>query len=250
MSVRPLPLLSAPVLPVFEDARSLALSKQLARIAKSDITVLITGETGTGKEMIARCVHDGSARAQAPFVAVNCGALSPTLMESELFGHDKGAFTGAAGSKPGWFEAAHGGTIFLDEVGDLPLGAQVHLLRVLQEREVVRLGARRPIPIDVRIIAATNAELESAVSEGRFRQDLYYRLNVARVALAPLRDRPGDILPLARHFLARHAERLSIAPPELTREAIGALLAHPWLGNIRELENAIQRALALTIDGR
>ncbi|WP_394843803.1 sigma 54-interacting transcriptional regulator [Pendulispora brunnea] len=235
---------------VFEDVRSVELLKRLDRIAPSDIPVLVTGETGTGKEIVARYVHDGSGRARGPFVAVNCGALSPTLMESELFGHEKGSFTGALSSKPGWFEVAHGGTLFLDEVGDLPLSAQVKLLRVLQEREVVRIGARRPIPIDVRVISATNAELETAVAQGRFREDLYYRLNVAHAPLLPLRERIGDILPLARHFLGLYAKRFGIDHVEFTKEAMAHLRAHPWPGNIRELENAVQRALAMATDGR
>ena len=235
---------------MFEDPRSVALLKRLERMAPSDIPVLVTGETGTGKEIVARYVHDRSARARGPFIAVNCGALSPSLMESELFGHEKGSFTGALASKPGWFEVADGGTLFLDEVGDLPLSAQVKLLRVLQEREVVRLGARRPIPIDVRVISATNAELETAVAQGRFREDLYYRLNVAHVALLPLRERVGDILPLARHFLGLHAKRFGLEHAEFTKEAMAHLRMHPWPGNIRELENAVQRALVVAADGR
>ncbi|WP_394833321.1 sigma 54-interacting transcriptional regulator [Pendulispora rubella] len=235
---------------VFEDPRSVELLKRLERMAPSDIPVLVTGETGTGKEIVARYVHDESARARGPFVAVNCGALSPSLMESELFGHEKGSFTGAFSSKPGWFEVADGGTLFLDEVGDLPLSAQVKLLRVLQEREVVRIGARRPIPIDVRVISATNADLETAVAQGRFREDLYYRLNVAHVELLPLRERIGDVWPLARHFLGLYAKRYGIGHAEFTKEAIAHLRAHPWPGNIRELENAVQRALAVAVDGR
>ncbi|WP_394823480.1 sigma 54-interacting transcriptional regulator [Pendulispora albinea] len=233
---------------VFEDARSVALLKRLERIAASGIAVLVTGETGTGKEIVARHVHLASARADRPFVAVNCGALSPALMESELFGHEKGAFTGALGAKPGWFEVAHGGTLFLDEVGDLPLGAQVKLLRVLQEREVVRIGARRPIPVDVRVIAATNVGLASAVAEGRFRSDLYYRLDVGHLAISPLRERPGDILPLAKHFLAVYAEQQGLTGAAFSPGAIRHLMAHLWPGNIRELENAIQRALAVCTD--
>jgi aliphatic sulfonates family ABC transporter substrate-binding protein len=228
---------------VFEAPRSRALLKHVEQIAPTHATVLITGETGTGKEIIARYVHDRSARARAPFVAINCGALTPSLVESELFGHERGAFTGALASRAGWFEEADKGTLFLDEIADLPLAAQVKLLRVLQEHEVVRVGSRRPVPIDVRLIAATNANLELAVAEGRFREDLYYRLHVALVAIAPLRDRPEDIVPLARHFLARYAARMGIVGAELTEAAIERLLAHPWPGNIRELENVVHRAL-------
>jgi aliphatic sulfonates family ABC transporter substrate-binding protein len=182
-------------------------------------------------------------------VAVNCGALTLSLVEAELFGHEKGAFTGAAQSKAGWFEEAHGGTLFLDEVGDLPLAAQVKLLRVLQEREVVRVGARRAIPVDVRVIAATNARLEEAVADGRFREDLFYRLHVAHLAIAPLRERPKDLLPLARHFLSVYATQLGIERAELTEDANARLLQHPWPGNIRELENAMHHALLVASDG-
>ncbi|XXZ31622.1 aliphatic sulfonate ABC transporter substrate-binding protein [Sorangium sp. So ce321] len=228
---------------VFEDERSRALLDRIRRLAPSDATVLVTGETGTGKEIVARHIHALSHRARRPFVAVNCGAWSESLVESELFGHEKGAFTGATTAKAGWFESADGGTLFLDEVGDLPLQLQVKLLRVLQEREVVRLGSRQPIPIDVRLIAATNVDLEEAVAARRFREDLFYRLNVAAVSLLPLRERPGDILPLASYFLSVYASRVGVAPTELTPEAAQRLLEHPWPGNIRELENAIHHAL-------
>ncbi|XXU65445.1 sigma-54 dependent transcriptional regulator [Sorangium sp. So ce1097] len=228
---------------VFEDERSRALLDHIRRLAPSDATLLVTGETGTGKEIVARHIHALSHRARRPFVAVNCGAWSESLVESELFGHEKGAFTGATTAKAGWFEAANGGTLFLDEVGDLPQQLQVKLLRVLQEREVVRLGSRQPIPIDVRLIAATNVDLEAAVAARRFREDLFYRLNVATVSLLPLRERTGDILPLARYFLSVHANRVGAVPAELTQEAAQRLLEHPWPGNIRELENAIHHAL-------
>jgi sigma-54-specific transcriptional regulator len=224
----------------FADPRSRALAERIARIAPSEATALIVGETGTGKELVAREVHRRSRRADRPFVAVNCAALPEQIVESELFGHERGAFTGADAQKRGWFETASGGTLFLDEVGELPIGMQVKLLRVLQEREVNRLGSRVPIPIDVRIVAATNVHLEQAVGEGRFREDLYYRLNVARLDLAPLRERPGDILPLARHFLATYATG---SPVRLSPATETALLSHPWPGNIRELENVIQQAL-------
>jgi sigma-54-specific transcriptional regulator len=231
---------------LFEDPRSQALLRLIEQIAPSEATVLVTGETGTGKEIVARHVHARSARAQQPFVAINCGAFSETLVESELFGHEKGAFTGAVGAKPGWFEAAQGGTLFLDEIGDLPAQVQVKLLRVLQEREVVRLGSRQPIPIDVRLIAATNVELAGAVAAGRFREDLYYRLKVAVLSILPLRDRPGDILPLARYFLDRHQRRLGAGPTGFTQAAEQRLLLHPWPGNIRELENVVHAALLVS----
>ncbi|XXY86285.1 sigma-54 dependent transcriptional regulator [Sorangium sp. So ce296] len=228
---------------VFEDPRSQALLDRIRQIAPSDATLLVTGETGTGKELVARHIHALSHRRGRPFVAVNCGAWSESLVESELFGHEKGAFTGATTSKAGWFEAADGGTLFLDEIGDLSLPLQVKLLRVLQEREVVRLGSRQPIPIDVRLIAATNVNLEEAVIARKFREDLFYRLNVATLSLPPLRERPGDILPLARFFLELYAQRLGSAPAALSAEATARLLEHPWPGNIRELENAMHHAL-------
>jgi DNA-binding NtrC family response regulator len=235
---------------VFEDARSVALLERIRMIAPSEANVLIIGETGTGKELIARHVHALSARRDGPMVAVNCGAFSESLVESELFGHEKGAFTGAFSAKPGWFEAARGGTLFLDEIGDLPLSIQVKLLRVLQEREVVRLGSRRSIPIDVRLIAATNVRLEEAVAAGRFREDLFYRLHVAQLALPTLRERPGDILPLARHFIEAYRERLRYAPIRLDAAAEAKLQAHDWPGNIRELENVIHHALLVCRGGR
>jgi aliphatic sulfonates family ABC transporter substrate-binding protein len=234
---------------VFEDPASRALLKRIERLAPTEATVLITGETGVGKEIVARHVHDRSARSGGPFVAVNCGALTPSLLESELFGHEKGAFTGALASKAGWFEAATSGTLFLDEVGDLPLAAQVKLLRVLQEREVVRVGSRRPTSIDVRVIAATNVDLEAAVADGAFREDLFYRLHVALLPVAPLRERPRDVLPLARHFLIGCARRLGLEPPALAPDAAERLLAHHWPGNIRELENAIYQAALVACDG-
>ncbi len=214
-------------------------------IAPSDANVLIIGETGTGKELIARHVHDLSKRRHRPFVAVNCGAFSETLVESELFGHEKGAFTGAFTSKTGWFEAANGGTLFLDEIGDLPLSMQVKLLRVLQEREVVRLGSHKSIAVDVRVVAATNVRLQDAVTAGHFREDLFYRLHVATLALPTLRERPGDILPLARHFMKDYRGRLGYGPETMDFSAEQKLLQHNWPGNIRELENVIHHALLI-----
>lgn len=233
---------------VFEDPQSKALLHRLRRVAPSNASIVITGETGTGKELVARYVHDESERKSGPFVAVNCAAFSESLVESELFGHERGAFTGALSTKAGWFEAAIGGTLFLDEIGDLPLSMQVKLLRVLQEREVVRVGSRQPIPIDVRLIAATNVNLEEAVAAGRFRTDLYYRINVAALRLLPLRERVGDILPLANHFLLMYRNRLGCAAASFTSEALDHLIAYPWPGNIRELENVIHHALLVCHD--
>ena len=211
------------------------------RVASSDATVLVVGETGTGKEIIARHVHALSSRAGGPFAGVNCGAFPETLVESELFGHEAGAFTGSQGARAGWFETAHKGTLFLDEIGDLPLAAQVKMLRVLQEREVVRVGGRKPIKVDVRLVAATNVDLEAAVAAGRFRADLFYRIKVITVRIPPLRERRGDILPLADHFLELYAKRLGVKR-EFSDDAEHALLAYPWPGNIRELENVVHRA--------
>jgi aliphatic sulfonates family ABC transporter substrate-binding protein len=233
---------------VFEDQKSRAALARIHKLAPSDANVLITGETGTGKEIVARNIHALSARADKPFVAVNCGALTQSLVESELFGHEKGAFTGALTSKVGWFEAAHGGTLFLDEIGDLPLALQVKLLRVLQEGEVVRVGSRQPIHIDVRLIAATNVDLAEAVAAGHFRGDLFFRLNVATVALPALRERPGDILPLATYFRELYSKRLNVEAVELSTAAADRLLAHSWPGNIRELENVIHHALLVCRD--
>ena len=230
---------------VCEDPASLALLARLERVAPSDVPVLITGETGTGKEVVARKIHALSLRAQGPFIAVNAGALSETLIESELFGHERGAFTGAHSDKVGWFEAADGGTLFLDEIGELPLALQVKLLRVLQEGEVTPVGARRPRPIDVRIVAATNVNLRAAIAQRRFREDLFYRLSVTSLRLPALRERPGDILPLARHFVARHERALGQSGVLLGPSAAQRLTSYAWPGNARELENAIRQALLL-----
>jgi sigma-54 dependent transcriptional regulator len=228
---------------VFEDAQSRELLRLIQRMAPSDATVLVTGETGTGKELVARHLHELSPRREGPFLAINCGAFSETLVESELFGHEKGSFTGATETRAGWFEAANGGTLFLDEIGDLPAPVQVKLLRVLQEREVVRLGSRQAQAIDVRLIAATNVNLAEAVAAGRFREDLYYRLNVASLAMPSLRDRPGDILPLAHYFLELYRQRLGLGVVHLSARAERDLLEHSWPGNIRELDNVVHRAL-------
>ncbi|MBC3372962.1 sigma-54-dependent Fis family transcriptional regulator [Pseudomonas sp. SWRI92] len=230
---------------VFADPSSQALLAHLQQVAPSDASVLIIGQTGTGKELVARHVHNLSARRDKPFVAVNCGAFSETLVEAELFGHEKGAFTGALTAKAGWFEEADGGTLFLDEIGDLPLPIQVKLLRVLQEREVVRLGSRKSIKINVRVLAATNVQLEKAINAGHFREDLYYRLNVVSVVLKPLRERPGDILPLIHHFIAEYSRRLSHGEVTLDAQAQRKLLDYSWPGNIRELENVIHHTLLI-----
>ncbi|MFA6148698.1 MAG: nif-specific transcriptional activator NifA [bacterium] len=216
----------------------------VSSVAPSRATVLLRGESGTGKEMIARAIHQGGGRAVRPFVAVNCAALPETLLESELFGHKRGAFTGAVEERKGRFEEASGGTIFLDEVGDIPLPTQVKLLRVLQERTFERLGENRPVPVDVRIIAATNADLEKMVAGGTFREDLYYRLNVIPIFLPPLRDRKEDILPLTEHFLERfnreHGKSVAFS-----KDALDLLLEYRWTGNVRELENLVERAVVM-----
>ena len=218
------------------------------RVAGSDATVLIRGESGTGKELIARAIHHASPRAAGPLVAVSCAALPEGLLESELFGHEKGAFTGAAASRKGRFELADGGSIFLDEIGDLPLHLQVKLLRVLQERQFERVGGTRTIPVDVRVLAATHRNLEALVREGRFRDDLYYRINVVTLLLPPLRERREDLPPLMYHFLTRFAEKNGKTIRGLTREARDALLRYDYPGNVRELENLIERAVVLTRD--
>jgi sigma-54 dependent transcriptional regulator len=232
---------------VFHDPGSLSLLGDVERIARSDATVLVMGETGTGKELIARHIHHISGR-RGPFVPVNCGAFSESLIDAELFGHESGAFTGASQARSGWFEAANGGTLFLDEIGDLPMALQVKLLRVLQERQVVRLGSRKAIPLDVRLVAATNIDLARAVEVQHFRADLYYRLSVASVRLPPLRERPADIVPLARHFVNVYRTRLSLDEVTLSEAAQSALLNYGWPGNIRELENVIHFALIVCRD--
>jgi transcriptional regulator with GAF, ATPase, and Fis domain len=212
-------------------------------VARSEATVLIQGESGTGKELIARFIHSASHRAQQPFVAVNCAALPESLLESELFGHEKGAFTGAQNRKIGKFELAHGGTILLDEVSEMDLALQAKLLRVLQEREVDRVGGKDPVHIDVRVLATTNRNLEDTVREGKFRADLYYRLNVIPVTLPPLRERRADIKLLTEHFMRQYlGEKAPMLPPEV----LESLMSHPWPGNIRELQNAVQRAAILS----
>jgi sigma-54-specific transcriptional regulator len=228
---------------VFCDPASRQLLDYLERVGPSEATVLIQGDTGTGKELVAHHVHELSNRRKGPFVAVNCAALSESLLDAELFGHVKGAFTGAHTDRPGWFETSHGGTLFLDEIGDLPHGAQVKLLRVLQQREVVRVGARAPIPVDFRLVAATNVDLKAAVEAGHFRADLYYRLSVAEIRLPPLRERPGDIAPLVEHFLRIYGQRLGYGEVSIDPAAMTRLQSYGWPGNIRELENVIHHTL-------
>ena len=217
--------------------------KEVGRVARTEMTVLLMGESGTGKELVARAVHSNSARSTGPFITVNMAALPRDLIESELYGHEKGSFTGAVDRRPGKFELASGGTLFLDEIGELPIELQAKLLRVLQEREIDRVGGSRALPVDVRVVAATNADLARSVEEGRFRRDLYYRLAVVPVRLPPLREREADVVLLARHFLARYGQQLKGRAVALGKDAEALLLSHPWPGNVRELQNVIQRAL-------
>jgi DNA-binding NtrC family response regulator len=223
-----------------------AVFKLVETVSPTTATVLIQGESGTGKELIAKAIHFRSPRRDKPFVAVNCSALTDTLLESELFGHVKGAFTGATGLKKGLFEAASGGTIFLDEIGDVPLSTQVRLLRVLQEGEIKRVGGTDSIQVDTRVIAATNVDLPKAMAEGRFREDLYYRLNVITLSLPPLRDRPEDVPLLAQHFLRHYADKMKKQIQGILPEAMRLLTVHPWAGNVRELENVLERAVVLS----
>jgi two-component system nitrogen regulation response regulator GlnG len=217
--------------------------KEIGRVARTEMTVTLMGESGTGKELVARAIHSNSARARGPFITVNMAAIPRDLMESELYGHERGAFTGAAERRPGKFELASGGTLFLDEIGEMPVELQAKLLRVLQEREIDRVGGSRPLPVDVRIVAATNADLGQAVEEGRFRRDLFYRLAVVPLRLPPLREREADVVLLARHFAAKYGEQLRGHAVTIARDAEPLLLSHSWPGNVRELQNVIQRAL-------
>lgn len=219
--------------------------EQIETVAPVDTTVLIVGESGTGKELVARAIHRLSPRRYNPMVVVHCGALTETLIESELFGHEKGAFTGAQYRKKGKFEAAHGGTIFLDEIADISLKTQTDLLRVLQEREIVRVGGTQAIPVDFRVIAATNRDLTELVREGRFRSDLYYRLNVFKIQLPPLRERHGDVPLLAQYFLEKYCRQMNRRFTGFDRAAMEVLVSHNWPGNVRELENIIERAVVV-----
>lgn len=231
--------------PVAEDASSRHILELARKVAPTDSTILISGESGTGKEVLARYIHAHSKRAGEAFVAINCAAIPENMLEATLFGHEKGAFTGAIQSMPGKFEQANGGTILLDEISEMDLGLQAKLLRVLQEREVERIGGRKTIQLDVRVLATTNRDLRQAVAQGDFREDLFYRLSVFPIAWRPLRERPADIIPMAERLIRLHAEKMQKAVVALDDSARQAMLAHPWPGNIREMDNAVQRALIL-----
>ncbi len=232
-----------------QDPGMIRLLTTLEGVAASQATVLISGESGTGKELLARYIHARSPRAHRPFVALNCAALPDSLLESELFGHERGAFTGAVQKKLGKFEMAHTGTLFLDEISEMNLGLQAKLLRVLQEREVDRIGGREPVPVNIRVIATTNRSLYHEVTQGRFREDLFYRLNVFPVTVPPLRERQGDIPLLARHFLRSSAQRNGLPMPTLSERAVVELQGRPWKGNVRELENVMERAILVPNGG-
>ena len=231
--------------PIALDPAMTLLLARAAQVARAEASVMIAGESGTGKEVLARHIHAISRRARGPFVAINCAALPESLLESELFGHEKGAFSGAVAARRGKFEQADGGTLLLDEIGEMDPRLQAKILRVIQEREIDRLGGTAPIRVDVRLLAATNRDLLAEVSEGRFREDLYFRLNVVAVRLPPLRERPADILPLAEHFSLRYARANGVPTRPLSTLARHALMAHAWPGNVRELENAMHRAVLL-----
>jgi two-component system response regulator FlrC len=233
---------------VAQDPASLALLELARRVAKSDASILLTGESGVGKEVYARYIHQHSVRAKGPFIAINCAAIPENLLESVLFGHEKGAFTGATTAQPGKFEQANGGILLLDEISELPINLQAKLLRVLQERVVERVGGRSPLLLDVRVIAATNRDLSAWVAEGRFRDDLYYRLNVFPLEIPPLRSRPADIPALAKHFLKRHEQVAGSSGFSFTSAALAELTGYDWPGNIRELGNVVQRAMILATD--
>ncbi|MEW5737639.1 MAG: sigma 54-interacting transcriptional regulator [Myxococcota bacterium] len=234
---------------VVRDDAMLEIHRQIDKVAQSNINVLLLGETGVGKEVLARKVHERSKRKDGPWLALNCAALSETLLESELFGHLKGSFTGAIKDKEGVLVAAKGGTVFLDEVGELPMPIQVKLLRVLEERRVLPVGAVAPVPIDVRFVFATNRDLEAEVARGAFRSDLFYRINGIAVTIPPLRDRPSEIEDLARQFAAQGAARDQVPVPEFSPQALAAMKSYPWPGNIRQLKNAVDRALLMSSDG-
>ena len=231
--------------PVTGDAKTLDLLAQARQYAAADATVLLRGESGTGKEVFARAIHTASRRAQGPFIAVNCAAIPENLLESELFGHEKGAFSGALAKRLGKFQQADGGTLLLDEISEMDLGLQAKLLRAIQERVVDPIGADKPVSVNIRLIATTNRQLEAYVAEGKFREDLYFRLNVVMIEIPSLRDRPGDILPLARHFAETYARQNGTPPPVFDRDAEQKLLTCYWKGNVRELENTVHRAILL-----
>ncbi|WP_282433090.1 sigma-54-dependent transcriptional regulator [Legionella gresilensis] len=235
--------------PIAKDPKSQALLSMALRVAQSDVGVMITGESGTGKEVLAHFIHDHSVRRQQPFIAINCAAIPEQMLEATLFGYEKGSFTGAYKSTPGKFEQAQGGTILLDEVSEMSLSLQAKLLRVIQEKEVERIGANKLINLDVRILATSNRELIEEVKLGRFREDLYYRLNIFPLHWLPLRERICDIIPLANYLIRRHCKGKSLRIPLLSEEAIQLLLSYSWPGNARELDNVIQRALVLQTNG-
>ena len=235
--------------PIAVEPASAQLLELAAKVARSDSTVLISGESGTGKEVLARYIHQQSHRASQPFIAINCAAIPDNMLEATLFGHEKGSFTGAIAAQAGKFEQADSGTILLDEISEMPLGLQAKLLRVLQEREVERVGARKPIQLDIRVVATTNRDLAGEVAAGRFREDLFYRLSVFPLAWRPLRERPADIVPLAERLLSKHVNKMKHAQARLSAEAQACLISYPWPGNVRELDNAIQRALILQQGG-
>ena len=235
--------------PIAVEPASAQLLNLASRVAKSDSTVLISGESGTGKEVLARFIHQNSPRASKPFIAINCAAIPDNMLEATLFGHEKGSFTGAIAAQAGKFEQADGGTILLDEISEMPMGLQAKLLRVLQEREVERVGARKPINLDIRVLATTNRDLAGEVAAGRFREDLYYRLSVFPLAWQPLRQRTADILPLAERLLTKHVKKMKHAPVRLSADAQACLVGYAWPGNVRELDNAVQRALILQQGG-
>lgn len=231
---------------VVADEKSLKLLALADKVAKTDANVMVLGPSGSGKEVMSRYIHNASNRKDGPFVAINCAAIPDNMLEATLFGYEKGAFTGAVQACPGKFEQAQGGTILLDEISEMDLNLQAKLLRVLQEREVERLGSRKSIRLDVRVLATSNRDLKQYVNEGNFREDLYYRLNVFPIAWPPLKERPGDIAPLARHLTERHCQKLGMPVPSFSAMALNKLLNYPWPGNVRELDNVVQRALILS----
>lgn len=235
---------------VFRSIKTQEVLELAYQVATSDANVVIQGETGTGKGLIAQAIHEGSRRSKGPFVAVDCGALSPTLIESELFGHIKGAFTGACGNRRGLFQEAEGGTLFLDEISELPLDLQAKLLSACQYRQIRRLGCNQPVQLDIRILAATNQDMVALMRAGKFRQDLYFRLGVVSICIPPLRERREDIAPLAIHYLRKLSERSGIAGLSISTEAMDVFLDYSWPGNVRELENVLERAIVLSRNNR
>ncbi len=234
---------------IFADPAMDKAIKLATQIATSSASILIVGDSGTGKELVARLIHQKSPRSGAPFIAVNCAAIPENLLESELFGYEKGAFTGAVSRRIGKFEEANGGTLLLDEISEMDLRLQAKLLRAIQEKEIDRIGGKKPVPVDVRILATSNQNMERQIADGNFREDLYFRLNVVTVAIPRLADRPGDIEPLISHFIAKYAEANGMTAPALAPEALHSMKTHPWPGNVRELENTIHRGVLLSEDG-